>query len=98
MAIVDGKRIKGIRFYKTKGKQEYWFTEDHDSLWGAIGELDTRDPRGCFLEDSLVSRVKIPIFVDYVGRIERGTLADLTPVSWRKIPEGWRELFRARLW
>jgi hypothetical protein len=96
MAIVDGKRVLGVNFYKSKGRQEYWFTADHTDLYGAVVPLDTRDPRGeRFHYCSIVSQ---PVFVDYVGRVERGTLDDLTPVSWRKIPEGWRELFRARLW
>ncbi len=92
MAIVDGKRVPGITFHKARGKRE-WIAYDWNTqtLFGLVVAHDGDDPiNERFYYCSIVSQ---PVFITptYGTRICRERWVDS---SWRKMPEGWREIFR----
>jgi len=91
MAIVDGKRVPGITFHKERGKRD-WIAYDRNEqcIFGLVVAYDGDNP----IEERFrwASGTPQPVFITPTyGRICRKRWLDS---SWRKMPEGWREIFR----
>jgi len=91
MAIVDGKRILGVTFHKERGKRNWIaYSARHQQIWGLVVDYDGDAPMGERFH--YCSPFSQPVFIALsIGRICRERYVDS---SWRKMPEGWREIFR----
>lgn len=93
MAIVDGKRKKGWSFYKMKGRRE-WVAHNADTseFFSLAAEYEGDTP----LDDRFYycSIVSQPNFLAYGHHPGFPSQERYTPSSWKKMPEGWRDIFR----
>jgi len=100
MAIVDGKRIPGVTFYKVKGKRS-WVAHvtsavldvyTTNQMVGLVVDYSGDNP----IEERFhyCSPVSQPVFLDVTSYVGWPDPKVYTPSSWKKMPEGWREIFR----
>lgn len=101
MAIVDGRRVRGLYFWKYIGRNEWCAThhgkaDEPSWMYSTPVEVDTTgDPREeRFRYCSVVSQ---PVFLEMTEIRFFGAPSGSYASSWKKMPEGWREAFRALL-
>lgn len=101
MAIVDGKRIPGLWFYKYKGRKE-WCAIHHPTrhsdpreptwMYSLPIEVDTdKDPR--LTRWHYCSPVSQPAMLE-ANEVKISQPDGTTASSWRRMPGGWRAAFR----
>ena len=93
MAVVDGKRQKGWTFYKVKGSREWVaYNGDTSEFFSLAAKYSGDTP----LDDRFYycSIVSQPNFLAYGHHPGLPCQKMYTPSSWKKMPEGWRALFR----
>lgn len=104
MALVERKRIRGLQFWKARGRNEWCAThyvpkcvgdQDVTFLYSTVVQVDTKeDPRK--IKFHYCSIVAQPVFLD-MSEFSGLAPSDCYMVSWRKIPDGWKEAFRDAL-
>ena len=110
MAIVDGKRVAGVHFYKVKGKRNWVAYIEDVSIISDVPSHPLAGPgRIAYLvaeysgdnpideKFHYCSPIAQPVFLAI--SVHRGwpCTTTYTPSSWKKMPEGWREIFRRDL-
>jgi hypothetical protein len=96
MAIVDNRRVPNWHFYKEKRKRTWYaYNAEHLMLYGLVVAYEGDEP----MEERFhyCSGQSQPVFVDgshYPGFPDPDRY---TPSSWKKMPEGWRAIFRRDL-
>lgn len=104
MAIVDKKRIRNLLFWKYRGRSEWCYTHYVPNVIGNRGvtfmastpiEVDTEDdPRKVWWHYCSIMPQRAVFDTSELDGIQpHGTYG----VSWRKIPEPWKDAFRAQL-
>ena len=101
MAVIEGRRYLGLSFYKEKGRKAY--VAEHvpnpcRSEYAISHYPPVVDYAG---DDPLAQRFRYCSPVSQSAFIAPGTgplcKDNLTPTSWNKMPEGWRDIFRRDL-
>jgi len=103
MAIVDGKRKAGVHFYKVKGRRA-WVAYIEDTIRdqyssGRMAELVVEYSGDNPIDEKFhyCSPIAQPVFLAINSHRGWPCTTTYTPSSWKKMPEGWREIFRRDL-
>jgi hypothetical protein len=97
MAIVDGKRLPGVHFYKLRGKKEWfaWHLDDQ-TLYGLCAAIEEGENpmEARFRYCSIVTQ---PVFIDGIHHPGWPDREHYVRSSWKQMPEEWRQIFRRDL-